>query len=413
MDTPPYVTLRGRAPRPTPGLLGRIVLYGLGGALGVVVALVLSAGAASASTRSHPDATTYTLCASAGGAVTYVASGSCPGGSTKLNVPRQTEVTSLQGQVRTLTSEVSALESLLTGVTRATVNGYETLQISGENVQIVNGDGTEESENGLGNLILGYNDSAGVQSGSHNLVLGTGQAYTSYGGIVGGQWNTVTSPYAIVGGEYNRINDDSSSIVGGCDNITGSGVVPTGPCPSSGDEAIVGGLSNDATGVASTIGGGQSNTASGAVAGVSNGLSNLASATLAWIGGGYSNHASDNEAVITGGGHNSASGEVSTVVGGYYNQATNDEAVDVGGCSNIAGGGTVSVNSGCTDFGASFMSILGGIGNQADAMLSSISGGSGNVISNGEADAIAGGSAETLSLATNFLSRIGNTGFNP
>jgi hypothetical protein len=59
--------------------------------------------------------------------------------------------------------------------------------------------------NGTGNLILGYDETPGSQSGSHNLLFGgTSNSYTSYGGIVGGLSNTISNSYAsILGGAYN------------------------------------------------------------------------------------------------------------------------------------------------------------------------------------------------------------------
>ena len=39
-----------------------------------------------------------------------------------------------------------------------------------------------------------------TQTGSHNLVLGNGQAWTSYGGAVMGRNNSITSAYATVTG---------------------------------------------------------------------------------------------------------------------------------------------------------------------------------------------------------------------
>lgn len=58
----------------------------------------------------------------------------------------------------------------------------------------------EITTNGLGNVIIGYNEAAvGVdRSGSHNLVLGTFNGYSSVAGIVGGERNRVAGPGATV-----------------------------------------------------------------------------------------------------------------------------------------------------------------------------------------------------------------------
>jgi hypothetical protein len=54
------------------------------------------------------------------------------------------------------------------------IDGKSTVQFSGCNVQIVNGEGSTETTNGTGNLMIGYDNKAyGVtQSGSHNLIIG-------------------------------------------------------------------------------------------------------------------------------------------------------------------------------------------------------------------------------------------------
>src|SRR5207245_2416090 len=46
-----------------------------------------------------------------------------------------------------------------------------TIQVSGANLQIVNGEGKTATTNGAGNLIIGYDESPGTQSGSHDLIL--------------------------------------------------------------------------------------------------------------------------------------------------------------------------------------------------------------------------------------------------
>jgi uncharacterized coiled-coil protein SlyX len=81
---------------------------------------------------------------------------------------------------------------------------------------------------GLGNLIVGYNetqsapvvyDGAGcdrVLTGSHNIVMGTGNFFTSYGGIVVGSNHCVTSPNSsILAGDTNEAHGLNSAILGG------------------------------------------------------------------------------------------------------------------------------------------------------------------------------------------------------
>jgi hypothetical protein len=59
--------------------------------------------------------------------------------------------------------------------------------ITGANLRIVNGLGTTDTTNGLGNLIVGYNESRGgenVRTGSHNVVVGQQHNFSRFGGIV-------------------------------------------------------------------------------------------------------------------------------------------------------------------------------------------------------------------------------------
>ena len=46
--------------------------------------------------------------------------------------------------------------------------GKPTIQISGANLQLVNGSGSTETLNGAGNLVIGYDEMPGTQTGSHN-----------------------------------------------------------------------------------------------------------------------------------------------------------------------------------------------------------------------------------------------------
>ena len=70
----------------------------------------------------------------------------------------------------------------------------KTVLISGANLQVVSGEGaTDATVNGLGNVIVGYDENTSDdKSGSHNLVVGYGHTYSSYGGFVAGQDNSIT-----------------------------------------------------------------------------------------------------------------------------------------------------------------------------------------------------------------------------
>ncbi|WP_116303762.1 hypothetical protein [Alkalilimnicola ehrlichii] len=124
----------------------------------------------------------------------------------------------------------------------------QTVRFSGVNLQLVNGQGSTATANGLGNLILGYNEArqgeptcslgrrfnsaeadaeslcigaggtwaVSFKQGSHNLVGGQGNAYSGYGGLVLGQNNAATGAFsAVAGGRNNIVAAEHSVIVGG------------------------------------------------------------------------------------------------------------------------------------------------------------------------------------------------------
>jgi hypothetical protein len=103
------------------------------------------------------------------------------------------------------------------------IDGKPTVQFASVNVQIVDGSGSTSSVNGTGNLVLGYDELPGSQSGSHNLILGENQSDTSYGGLIGGVSNRVSGPDAFVaGGNNNRALGGNSAVIGGWRNEVAS-----------------------------------------------------------------------------------------------------------------------------------------------------------------------------------------------
>src|SRR5262249_14479311 len=66
--------------------------------------------------------------------------------------------------------------------------GPNEVVISGANLRIVNGLGSTETTNGLGNLIVGYNEPRGFEpdnrTGSHNVVVGMQNNFSRFGGLV-------------------------------------------------------------------------------------------------------------------------------------------------------------------------------------------------------------------------------------
>lgn len=103
------------------------------------------------------------------------------------------QVESLNQRVSDLEEEIAALRELLG--TLSIEDAGRTLRLTGVNLQIVDGTGdTDGPPNGLGNLIVGYNERFVLDqetTGSHNLVVGRGHTYTSTGGIVAGQTNAI------------------------------------------------------------------------------------------------------------------------------------------------------------------------------------------------------------------------------
>jgi hypothetical protein len=104
-------------------------------------------------------------------------------------------------------------------------NQLKTIRVTGVNLQIVNGSGNTESQNGLGNLIVGYEELGNTRepddrTGSHCVVVGRCNNYSSYGGIVAGESNVLAAPYAsVAGGRQNRADGPWSSIGGGGFNL--------------------------------------------------------------------------------------------------------------------------------------------------------------------------------------------------
>jgi hypothetical protein len=226
----------------------------------------------------------------------------------------QGQVTSLQDSNKSLQTQLAAVQSNralglgpFVSVVSGLVNGANGPHIffTGANIHIVSGKTTTaDNVTGLGNLIIGYNEappglSPGDRGGSHNLVIGQFHrfAQAAFGGLVAGEFNTISNEAASVsGGENNTASGVGSNVSGGNFN-TASGFFAS----------VLGGVGNTDDGAQSSICGGNGNTIVDSVGGV--------------VVGGDFNVVSQSSAIVVGGSSNTASGESSIVLGGSRNTA--------------------------------------------------------------------------------------------
>ena len=196
-----------------------------------------------------------------------------------------------------------------------------TVLFKGVNVQIVNGLETTRSINGLGNLIVGYDESEprryypfcadgqyqsqqacedngeiwGLtvhKTGSHNIVGGMDNSYTQYGGLVVGEKNVINRAFSVVSG--GRVNE-----------------------ASGGHSSVSGGIVNKANARFSSVSGGSNNTANGTYSSISSGGYNIADGDLSAVSGGYRNTANGYGSSIGGGKEKQADYDYEWV-GGHY-----------------------------------------------------------------------------------------------
>jgi hypothetical protein len=75
------------------------------------------------------------------------------------------------------------------------------------------------TRNGRGNLIVGYNEERGggqdIRTGSHKVVLGRQNSFSSFEGLVVGTFNEISGVFASVyGGLSNTASGDTASVSG-------------------------------------------------------------------------------------------------------------------------------------------------------------------------------------------------------
>jgi hypothetical protein len=183
------------------------------GVAGVALAAVFFAAAVAASAE-----TTTTICvpeASSKPVLSTDSKGECPTKGTKPPIGYKSVQLPGTGGLETLDKILPHINYLENGVA-----GKPTIQFSGVNVEIVNGEGKTASVNGKGNLVIGYDENASrTQTGSHDLILGEEQAFSSFGGIVAGFGNTISGREAsVIGGAVNTASGFYTSVTGGMQN---------------------------------------------------------------------------------------------------------------------------------------------------------------------------------------------------
>ena len=202
--------------------------------------------------------------------------------------------TALQGNINTEAAQRSAFDATLAPVSAlapyvtvdtGTLNDLAGPHVifSGVNLHVRSGhlSGNSYTENGRGNLVVGYNEPSdssfpAERGGSHNVVVGPNHRYNFGVGL-------------IVGGS-SRLGNDGASVSGGFMN-TASGLFATAGAglrnEASGDFASVsGGADNVAGANASAVSAGQLNQATGDLSSVSGGFNNVSSGAFSAVGGG-------------------------------------------------------------------------------------------------------------------------------
>lgn len=197
-----------------------------------------------------------------------------------------------------------------------TVGDDAVVRIEGANLQVVNGTGaTQNGENGLGNLVVGYNEENPpftVRTGSHNLVLGTQNSYTSTGGIVSGSSSSILAPNASAVSGSGGIASGENSFV-----ASGAGLEAT-----SYRSVAIGGYLNESSAIGAVSIGGWYNSAGGEYSALVGGDTNTTSGGLSVILGGEDNNADGSRAALLGGQGNTVFGNWSSISGGQDNQAS-------------------------------------------------------------------------------------------
>lgn len=267
----------------------------------------------------------------------------------------QAEVDGFSSDLADLQGRVSTVEDVTTPMTLTTIDGYPSIVVEGVNIHLRNGLGGTNTDNGLGNLVLGYNESRAdpadnIRTGSHIVVTGREQNYEGSAGFLGGYQNTLNADYgSILSGFSNENYGLGSAVVGGLFNIAGH---PNDPNESF-YSVVVSGYNNLGLGRGAGILAGQNNVTRGLYSAIVSGTSNQTSGTRSCIVSGFSNVANGRNSVIVGGGISTTGvfgdtglGNAAVVVGGYRNESEGTYAVTVGGFVNKSSDAYTVVSSG-------------------------------------------------------------------
>jgi hypothetical protein len=276
-----------------------------------------------------------------------------------------------------------------TTVPCATQVGTE-VYFTGCNVNVRNGLGATTNPNGLGNLVVGYNDPGTNygRDGSHNVVIGDSHTYRSTGGLVAGYANGLyDQSNSVTGGTLNAAQAKYSSVCGGISNSAGAYTSSGGGTVPSIAASVTGGRHNWAIGDHAAVSGGADSMVWGADASVSGGEAHQVFGQFGSVSGGKANEVDLAHGSVTGGQCNAAGffadatpcatlTYAPTVTGGAFNVAQGTAAVVSGGRNNAVFGDAGSVSGGTNNFvSATQASISGGENNAAFGTASSISGG--------------------------------------
>lgn len=271
-------------------------------------------------------------------------------------------VSAQQAQINTLQATVNDQQARLAGiednpavvagssgymrVDMNTINGVVGPHIlfEGVNIHVRSGSGTTSdgffggygitpSYTGLGNIIIGYNETPesenqyfeplqlGDRKGSHNLVIGKANRFPSYSGLVHGFNNRIrdglSHDVAIIAGGGNDAKSTYGAVVGSVDSRLNNAYVGV----------IVGGNANlieTGTYHSSIVGGSNNRVTANGYSVIIGGNNNSTSGMMNTVSGGINNQAAGSYSTVTGGQTNLATGYASSVSGGINRQALGD-----------------------------------------------------------------------------------------